>query len=260
MAERRRRSCARSLLASAALLTALIALDALLACQAPRPTSPPRPPRDAALRLYTQARVAWALGDAVRARDLLFDAALLEPGAPAIETALAEALIATGNEPEARGALARALATRPADADASLLLAELELHDHQLDQALARLLALDPQSPRRLDVLELLHPLLLYSGDPQRGLALFDAACEQLPGHAFLHEARADFLACLGREAEALAGYRRALALEPGRRAAERKAVRLLEEQGERILQRLHAPAGAGLGLTATPRAAASDR
>jgi RNA polymerase sigma-70 factor (ECF subfamily) len=57
---------------------------------------------------------------------------------------------------------------------------------------------------------------------PARGLALVDdlEACGALDRYHLLHAARADMLRRLGRPADALAAYTRALELAPG--AAER--------------------------------------
>lgn len=211
-----------------------------------------------ALSLYTQGRIAWELGDPSRALELWDAAAALQPGTAPIEVARAQARFAMGDDAGAALAVDAALAAAPLEPAANVLRARLDVRLHDLGGALRRLLELEASGCVAPELFQLLHPLLLYGGDAARGLALFERARERLPAHAFVHEACADFLACLRREEEALASYRRALALDPTRLSAEIKAARLLEEQGDRILRRLAAPVGAGVGLPATqdaPRA-----
>lgn len=243
------RSCRR--LAAALLLPLLQS-----ACSAPPPPPDPAEP----LSLYLRGRIASGLREPELARQLLLDAALLAPDCASIQLALSQAHRALADEPAAERALDRALALAPKDPTANLMRARDELARHQLEPALRRLLALAASEAPPLEAYELLHPLLLWSGEVARGIELFDRARERLPAHAFVHEARADFLACLGREAEALDSYRRALALDPRRHSAERKAARLLEEQGDRLLRKLVTPVDPGFGLATAPNAAADDR
>jgi tetratricopeptide (TPR) repeat protein len=210
----------------------------------------------ALLSLYLRARVAAGLGQRETARDLLIEAARIAPAAAPIQLALAEAHRALGEEAPAEQALDRALVLAPDEPRANLLRVRDDLRQHRLEKGLTRLLKLAGSDSPPLEVYELLHPLLLWSGDAARGAALFDRARTLLPAHAFVHEACADFLACLGREEEALDGYRRALALDPRRDSAARKAARLLEEQGDRILRQLASPVGAGVGFPAAQGAA----
>ncbi len=209
----------------------------------------------AALSLFCRGRIAQGLGDRDQALLLLAQAAVVAPRVVPVQVALAQLRLAVGDEGGACQALDAALAVTPDDLAANLMRARLELRHHELQFALARLLRIEAGGCRDHELYEMLHPLLLYAGEPARGLELFLRARERLPEHAGVHEACADFLHCAGREEEALASYRRALALEPGRLSAELKAARLLEEQGDRILRRLARPLGAGLGLPAAPHA-----
>ena len=239
-------SCAR-LRWSAGLLP-LLALPLFGGC-----TAAPAPAHNddeaAVVSLYLRSRVASGLAQFAEARDLLRHAAALRPGCVQVQVALAQLLEAAGDEAGASVALDSALASAPDDLAANLMQARVELRVHQLEPALDRLLKVEAGGAADAELFALLHPLLLYTGDLKRGLAIFERARERMPEHAFVHEACADFLACLGREEEALASYRRALALDPTRRSAELKAARLLEQQGDRILHRLAAPADPGVGL-----------
>jgi tetratricopeptide (TPR) repeat protein len=118
------------------------------------------------------------------------------------------------------------------------------------------LIAVVAHEPGDERALQLLHPLLLYLGRTADGLAIFSRALERRPELAFVHEAQADFLALTGRNDEALAGYRRALSLDPRRSAAERKAVHLLERESERLLRPTPAPADPRVGVPAAKEAA----
>ncbi|MBL8842552.1 MAG: hypothetical protein JNL90_13615 [Planctomycetes bacterium] len=209
----------------------------------------------AALSLFLRGRIAQGLGQRAQARALLTEAASLAPRMVPVQLAVAQLLLSEGDEPGALQALDAALAVAPDDVAANLLRARFELRHHELDHALARLLRLEAAGHADVALYELLHPLLLYAGEPARGLVLFERARDRFPQEAVLHEACADFLHCTGHEEAALAGYRRALALDPTRRSAELKAARLLEEQGDRILRRLARPVGAGLGLPAAQEA-----
>lgn len=209
----------------------------------------------AALSLFLRGRIAQGLGRREEARALLSASAALAPRMVPVQLALAQLLLSEGDELGASRALDAALSVAPDDVAANLLRARLELRHHELDHALERLLRLEAAGHADVALYELLHPLLLYAGEPARGLVLFERARDRFPQEAVLHEACADFLHCTGHEEAALASYRRALALDPTRRSAELKAARLLEEQGDRILRRLARPVGAGLGLPAAQEA-----
>lgn len=226
----------------------------LCACAAPPPEDP------LPVSLYLQARVARAAGELHRCARLLEEAARTAPDAAPIAAALGEARLALGEDRAARIALERAVALAPDDVPSHVLLARLDVRERRPGDALARLLALDERVPAREEVLEFAHPLLLWSGATELGLEVFTRALELAPDLALVHEARADFLACAGRREEALAGYRRALALEPGRRAAELKAVRLLERQSEALLRRLAPSPDPRVGLPAAEEPAAESR
>lgn len=213
----------------------------------------------AALSLFLRGRIAQGLGRREQARALLTEAAVLAPRMVPVQLAVAQLLLSEGDELGASQALDAALAVAPDDVAANLLRARLELRHHELDHALERLLRLEAAGHADVALYELLHPLLLYAGEPARGLVLFERARDRFPQEAVLHEACADFLHCTGHEDAALASYRRALALDPTRRSAELKAARLLEEQGDRILRRLARPVGAGLGLPAAQEAPRGD-
>ena len=65
---------------------------------------------------------------------------------------------------------------------------------------------------------------------PAAGLALVDALMGELEGYHLAHAARADLCRRLGRKAEAIAAYRKALALSrqaPERRFLERRIAEL---------------------------------
>jgi tetratricopeptide (TPR) repeat protein len=223
----------------------------------------PPPPPPSPLSLYLQARVAKYSAQSGRAALLLMVAAALAPEQAPIQAALGEARLALGDDAGARIALERATLLDPDAVAPAVLLARLDVRDRRPQDALERLLAIDERRPGRKEVLELAHPLLLWSGATERGLAVFDRALEIAPDLALAHEARGDFLACLGRPDDALASYRRALALDPARRGAELKAAHLLEKQGESILRKLpplSAPAAPGVGLSATEDAAPGTR
>ncbi|MSR46597.1 MAG: hypothetical protein EXS13_05975 [Planctomycetes bacterium] len=240
----------------ALLLTPLFLL--LAGCATSTVALLPPPPVDdsATLSLYLRARIASGLGERERALDLLEQTVKLAPDCAPALIALARARRALGDELGSTAALAQALAVAPLDATANVLCARNELRDHQLEPAMSRLLALEARGGAPLEAYELLHPLLLWAGDAARGAAIFARAVASRPAHAFVHEAHADFLACLGREAEALDGYRRALALDPDRQSAELKAARLLEAQGDRILRQLARPVDPRVELPATTGAA----
>jgi tetratricopeptide (TPR) repeat protein len=232
------------------------ALLAMVAALAAACSSPPPAADHEALSLFLKARIAWGLGERAQSRALLQEAAKLAPLNAGVLVALAQANEIAGDEAAAYAVLEQALAAHPEDRAANLLFARLELRDHSPQQALDRLLGIEATGAADLEVYELLHPLLLCFGDAAQGLELFERANDRLPGHAYLLEARSDFLALLGREEEALRGYRRALALDPSRRSAELKAARLLEQQGDRALRRIAPAVGAGVGLPAAPRVA----
>jgi len=257
----RRSCCARgggekSIGRAASRWLAAAGLSTLLACRAAPPADDPE---GAALSLFLQARIARVNGDVERAVDLLERAAALQPSQGAIAAALGEGLLVLGEEAEARAPLERAAALSD-DVGAQVLLARLDVRDRRPDAALVRLIALDERRPAQPAVLELLHPLLLWAGETQRGLEIFTRTLAVAPDLAFAQEACGDFQACLGRDEEALASYRRALALEPGRRAAELKAARILGQQVDQLLRRLPAPADPGLGLPAAPSSAPGSR
>jgi len=231
----------------------LAAVAALLAAAC---ASPPPPADHEALSLFLKARVAWGLGERERSRALLQEAARCAPLNASVLVALAQADEVAGDDAAAYGALSQVLAAHPSDRAANLLLARLELRDRSPQQALDRLLGVEAAGDADLEVYELLHPLLLCFGEAAHGFELFERARTRLPDHAYLHEACSDFLALLGRQEEALQGYRRALALDPSRRSAELKAARLLEQQGDRALRRIAPAVGAGVGLPAAPRVA----
>jgi tetratricopeptide (TPR) repeat protein len=218
--------------------------------------SPPPPDPSRPLVLFAQARLASLAGDATAARVRLEEAAALAPDDEPLFVALGEARLACGDEPAAHAAFDRAVELDRDDPTATVWLARLDLRAKRPADALVRLLALDERRPGDVAVLELVHPLLLYVGESERGLALFERALARAPELALAHEARADFLSLLGRESEALASYRRALALEPGRRTAEFKIAHLLERQSGRAAPRVAAPARPGVGVAATPNAA----
>ena len=235
----------------------LAATIALAACGAP-----PAADEDAGdpLSLYLQARVARASGEVARAAIMLERAYALAPDVAPVAAALGEARFLLGQDALARAALEHAVALDPEEVRASVLLARLDVREHQPAAALARLLALDERRPAELDVLELLHPLLLWSGETQRGLELFTRTVELAPDLALAHEALGDFQACVGRLDDALASYRRALELDPRRRGAELKAAHVLERQADSLLRRLAPPAGAGIVVPAAEDAAPGSR
>jgi tetratricopeptide (TPR) repeat protein len=249
----RQRPAARRRLALAA-CAAAAGLLLLAACRAQRPQE------GAALSLYMQARIAREMGETGKAALLLERAAALEPAQPRIFAALGDARLALGDDGGAREALRRAVLLDPDDVPAHLLLARLDVRDRRPRDALARLVELDERLPAREEVLELAHPLLLWAGEVERGRELFERAVACAPDLALAHEALGDFLACLGRHEAALSSYRRALALDPTRRAAELKAAHLLEKQVESLLRRLPAPAPPGLDLPPAPGAAPTAR
>ena len=232
-------------------------LATLAGCAAPREGAPP----PSTLSLYLQGRVARESGDLGRARTLFLAA---EAAAPAdresaawFAAAIGELEAATVAFGPARVAFERALAADPDSRAATLGLVRLELHDQRPDRALTRLLDRIRRHPDERESLELLHPLLLYSGAIERGLELFTLAAERSPENAHYEEAHGDFLACSDREEEALASYRRALALDPRRVGVEIKAARLLEKQADRVLRRVAPTADPRFGKPAAPDAAA---
>lgn len=220
--------------------TRLAALSLLLAAGcASSPPDAPAPDRIAAVAAYARARVAWTLGRQALALDCYELAAALDPDSERAHAQFGHALMIAGDLTRARGELERARRLDPNACAGAVDLAELALRERNSQEATATLIEVVAHEPGDERALQLLHPLLLYLGRTADGLAVFSRAVELRPELAFVHEAHADFLALIGREDEALAGYRRALAIDPRRVAAERKAVHLLERESERLLRQL---------------------
>jgi tetratricopeptide (TPR) repeat protein len=232
----------------------LLAL-ATAACVASPPAAP-CPDRVAAVAAYARGRVAWTQGDDELALEWFERAVALDPGSQLLHAQLGHMLMLAGDVTRARAELDLARLLDPDACAGAVDLAELQLRDRHAEDATATLLAVVDHEPGDERALLMLHPLLLYLGRASDGLAIFSRATERRPELAFVHEARADFLALLGRSDEALAGYRRALSIDPRRTAAERKAVHLLERESERLLRKLSAPADPRVGLPAAKEAA----
>jgi tetratricopeptide (TPR) repeat protein len=235
-------------------LAASSLLLASAAC-ASAPPEPPRPDHVAAVAAYARGRVAWTLGRQARALDCFAVAAALDPDSAQVHAQFGRSLLIAGDLARARVELQLARSLDPQRCAGAVDLAELDLRERRSVEATTTLIEVVARQPGDERALQLLHPLLLYLGRTADGLAIFSQASQRRPDLAFVHEARADFLALLGREDEALAGYRRALAIDPRRTAAERKAVHLLERESERLLRQLPAPADPRLGLPAAPAA-----
>ncbi len=237
----------------------LVCAGLVVACACACTTAPvalPAPDRIGAAAAFARARVAWTDGSQAQAVAWYARAVSLDPESPALRAELGHALLVTGDLARARDELALARRLDVAGRAGAVDLAELSLRERDAESATATLLQVVGDEPGDLRALRLLHPLLLYLGRAEEGVDVYTRAAERRPELAFVHEARADFLAELGREDEALAGYRRALALDPRRAVAERKAVRLLERESERLLKKLAIPADPGVGLPAANGAA----
>jgi tetratricopeptide (TPR) repeat protein len=230
-------------------------LVAFSACTSAPPEAP-RPDRVAAVAAYARGRVAWTQGKQAFALECYAQAVAFDPGSELLHSQFGHALLIAGDLARARGELDLARLLDPDACAGAVDLAELQLRERRSDEAMATLLAVVSRQPGDERALQLLHPLLLYLGRAADGLSVFSRALERRPELAFVHEAQADFLALLGRDDEALAGYRRALSLDPHRTAAERKAVRLLERESERLLRKIPAPADPRLGLPAAKETA----
>jgi len=186
------------------------------ACAAP-PSADPAPDRVGAAAAYARAKVAWTEGARELAVGWYVRAVGLDPDSAELRAELGHALMITGDFARARDELAHARRLDVAGCAGAVDLAQLDLREQRAQSAAETLLEVVREEPG---------------------------------------EARADFLAEVGRNEEAIAGYRRALALDPRRYAAERKAVRLLEQESERLLRKLAIPADPRVGLPAAKGAA----
>jgi Flp pilus assembly protein TadD len=225
------------------------------ACAAP-PSADSAPDRVGAAAAYARAKVAWTEGARELAVGWYVRAVGLDPESAELRAELGHALMITGDFARARDELAHARRLDVAGCAGAVDLAQLDLREQRAQSAAETLLEVVREEPGEARALQLLHPLLLYLGRADDGLEVYTRAVERRPDLAFVHEARADFLAEVGRNEEAIAGYRRALALDPRRYAAERKAVRLLEQESERLLRKLAIPADPRVGLPAAKGAA----
>jgi tetratricopeptide (TPR) repeat protein len=225
-------------------------LLATVACAATPPAAPTADPI-AAAGAYARGRVAWTEGRQALALEYYAQAAALDPESEQVREQFGHALLIAGDLVRAREQLELARRLDPDACAGAVDLAELALRERDSAAATATLITVVDHRPGDERALQLLHPLLLYLGRTAEGLAVFTRASRCRPDLAFVHEARADFLALLGRSDEALDGYRRALAIDPRRSAAERKAMHLLERESERLLRQLPQPADPRVGLPA---------
>ena len=235
-------------------LAASSLLLATAACAA-SPSAAFAPDPIAAAGAYARGRVAWTEGRQSLALAFYAQAAALDPESEQVHEQFGHALLIAGDLVRAREQLELARRLDPDACAGAVDLAELALRERDSATATSTLITVVDHRPGDERALQLLHPLLLYLGRTAEGLAVFTRASQSRPDLAFVHEARADFLALLGRSDEALAGYRRALAIDPRRSAAERKAMHLLERESERLLRQLPAPADPRVGLPAAARA-----
>ena len=141
-----------------------------------------------------------------------------------------------------------ALAASHNNLGASLLdQGELSEAEHHLESALAiKAAAHGPASPHSVETLGLLADLHRRRGDPARGLAEAEGALRRgeaafgadHPGHAALHCVAGEAAADLGRDADAIAHFERALAIADARGGEPRTRARAAQGLADRLWQR----------------------
>jgi Tfp pilus assembly protein PilF len=158
------------------------------------------------------ARALFETGDRSRAIAVMEGAMRSAPEDTASHLALADLYVDAGREPDAVKMLESAVKKFPAEADVlnflGYLLAE---RGERLDEAVSlvsRALKIDPDNPSYLDSLGWAHFKRGELGDAQKHLS---RAAEQLPTNSVIQDHYGDLLARMGKPAEAVAAWNRAL-------------------------------------------------
>jgi tetratricopeptide (TPR) repeat protein len=165
--------------------------------------------------LFEKARLYAVQSKFETALEVLQQAYLLQPGNPGVLLLRASVYQSLGKEKEALDDVDQVLKLRPGHPLAMRFRARLLARSGKLDLAAAELEKLLETEPDDLDAEFDLALFYSAEGEPQKAIEKLSAVLDKKPDYVPALRVRADTLLGIGKQAEAIADYEKALKLQP---------------------------------------------